>query len=137
MPLLYDAASLEGGLFIDGFINDRRDGSELLASLDSLYTASAFTRGDHFCLPHEGSAWFTDSVRQIRMQAMQMELAPKQYGLVLAAVLLKKACNPNDFRDLERDGVLNATPLTREAVRALAYVLAERILVALTAANPQ
>ncbi|MHB1701031.1 MAG: hypothetical protein ACYCSN_13055 [Acidobacteriaceae bacterium] len=137
MPLLFDAASLEGGLFIDGFIDDRRNGAELLASLDSLYTASALTRGDHFCLPQEGSAWFTDSVRQIRMQATQMERAPKQYGLVLAAIMLKKACNPEDFRDPERDQDLNPAPLTREAVRALAYVLGERILVALTAPNPK
>ncbi len=137
MPLLFDAASLEGGLFIDGFINDRRDGAELLASLNSLYTASAFNGDDHFCLPHEGSAWFTDSVRQIRMQATQMELAPKQYGLVLAAVLLKKACNSEDFRDPERDRDLNPTPLTREAIRALAYILAERILLRLTATDTQ
>lgn len=137
MPLLFDAASLEGGLFIDGFINDRRNGAELLASLDSLYTASALDGDDHFCLPHEGSAWFTDNVRQIRMQATQMELAPKQYGLVLAVVLLKKACNSEDFRDLERDRNLNPTPLTRQAVRALAYVLAERILLRLTATDPQ
>lgn len=137
MPMLFDAASLEGGLFVDGFINDRREGAELLASLDSLYTASAFNGDDHFCLPHEGSAWFTDSVRQIRMQAMQMELVPRQYGLVLAAVLLKKACNPEDFRDPKQDQDLNPTPLTREAVRALAYVLAERILLTLTTTDPQ
>ena len=135
MPLLFDAASLEGGLFIDGFIDDRRNGAQLLASIDSLYTARALTRDDYFCLPQEGSAWFTDSVRQIRMQAMQMELMPMQYGLILAAVLLKKACNRDDFRDPSRDRSLNPAPLTREAVRALAYVLGERILVALTATN--
>lgn len=135
MPLLFDAASLEGGLFIDGFIGDRRNGAELLASLEPLYTVSALTHGDHFCLPHEGSAWFTDSVRQIRMQAVQMERAPKQYGLVLGFVLLKKACNCENFSGPNPDQDLNPAPLTREAVRALAYVLAERVLVALTTAN--
>lgn len=137
MPLLFDAASLEGGLFIDGFIGDRRNGAELLASLDPLYTASALIRGDHFCLPHEGSAWFTDSVRQIRMQAVQMARVPKQYGLVLGVVLLKKACNSENFSGPNPDQDLNPAPLTREAVRALAYVLAERILLALTATDPQ
>ncbi|WP_207004743.1 phosphotransferase [Trinickia mobilis] len=133
MPLLYDAASLEGGLFIDGFIGDRRTGAALLASLVSMYSASAFYGDDHFCLPQDGSAWFVDSVRQIRMQARQMERSPRQYGLTLAAVLLKKACNPEDFRSSTEEMDVNPAPLTREAVRALAYVLGEKILMALSA----
>ena len=133
MPLLFDAASLEGGLFIDGFIGDRRSGPELLASLASLYSANAFSGDDHYCLPQDGSAWFADSVRQIRMQAKQMERAQRQYGMVLAAILLKKACNPEDFRQPPQVTGTNPPPLTREEVRALAYVLGERILLSLTA----
>lgn len=132
MPLLFDVASLEGGLFVDGFIEDRRSAKEVLGSLKPLYTATAFDRDDHHCPPEDGSAWFVDSVRQIRMQARQLEREPRQYGWTLAAVLLKKACNCEDFREVDEGQAADATPLTREAVRALAYVLAERILVALS-----
>lgn len=129
MPLLFDAASLEGGLFVDGFIGDRRSAKEVLESLEKLYTYEALGHDDPSCHPGDGSAWFVDSVRQIRMQARQMELKPRQYGWALAAVFLKKACNPEDFRtEDEINGTLPATRLTREAVRALAFVLAERIL---------
>lgn len=131
-PLLIDAASLEGGLFVDGFIKDRRPAEDVLLSLKPLYTAKAFDQDDHYCFPGDRSAWFVDSVRQIRMQARQMELKPRQYGWTLAAVLLKKACNPEDFLEYGESRAPDTTPLTREAVRALAYVLAERILVDLS-----
>ena len=36
-PLLLDAASLEGGLFVDGFVGDRRSASEVLKSIKGLY----------------------------------------------------------------------------------------------------
>jgi hypothetical protein len=130
-PLLWDAASLEGGLFVDGFINDRRTAMEVLLSVESLYTLAAFDIDDHHCLPANASAWFLDCVRQIRMQARQMERGPLQYAWILAAVLLNKACNSKDFREMGESGVPDATPLSREAVRALAYVLGERLLVEL------
>jgi hypothetical protein len=132
MPLLFDAASLEGGLFVDGFIKDRRSGADVLASLEPLYTAAAFDGDDHHCHPTDASTWFVDGVRQIRKQAQQMECQPRQYGWTLAALLLKKACNTDDFREKGESGAADATPLSREAVRALAYVLAERILVNLS-----
>lgn len=132
MPLLFDAASLEGGLFVDGFIKDLRPGEEVLDSIRPLYTAAAFDHDDHYCHPGNRSAWFLDSARQIRMQARQMERQPRQYGWTLAAVLLKKACNCEDFREVGEGRTADATPLTREAVRALAYVLAEQILMALS-----
>jgi hypothetical protein len=130
-PLLWDAASLESGLFVDGFINDRRHAMDVLASVGSLYTLKAFDRDDHHCQPTNESAWFMDSVRQIRMQARQMERQPLQYAWTLAAVLLNKACNSEDFRAQGESGAPDEIPLTREAARALAYVLAERLLVEL------
>ena len=129
-PLLTDLASLEGGLFVDGFIGDRRSGAQLLASLDCLYDVSAFLGEVSPCHPSDPSTWFYDCVRQIRMQAKQIELRPLQYAWTLAVSLARKACNEEDFRaEDERDQpVVPKVPLSREDVRALAYVLAERIM---------
>jgi hypothetical protein len=131
-PLLVDAASLEGGLFLDGFIKDRRSAADLLASLETLYDLSAFERDDHHCHPVDGSAWFIDSVRQIRMQARQMERHPYQYAWTLAYVFLRKSCNTEDFRQETEVSTFDSKPVTREMCRALAYVIAERILAALS-----
>ncbi len=126
MPILFDAASLEGGLFVDGFIGDRRTGQDLLASLEILYMPEAFDRDVAPCHPGDPSAWYFGCVRQIRMQAKQMELTPRQYALVLAAVFFKKACNPEDF---SKEAPAGSPPqLSRQEVRALAYIVAERIL---------
>ncbi len=134
-PILWDAASLEGGLLVDGFIKDRRCASDVLESLDSIYDLAAFTRDDHYCSPVDSSAWFIDCVRQIRMQARQMEcqgVGPYQYAWTLAAVLLKKACNSGKFFKENEVNTLESKPLTRETCRAVAYVLAEKILLALS-----
>lgn len=124
MPILLDPASLEGGLFVDGFIGDRRSGLDLLESIDCLYMRDAFDRDVVPCHPADPSAWYYACVRQIRMQAKQMELTSRQYALVLAAVLFKKACNDEDFSNEPSPG---PGRLTRQEVRALAYILAERI----------
>jgi hypothetical protein len=127
-PLLWDMASLEGGLFVDGFVGDRRSGPDVLKSVECLYKTPAFDfKGEVVpCHPSDGSTWFFDSVRQVRMQARQIERAPRQYALALAVALLKKACKDEDFRKEKTEG------LSREDVRALAYVLSERILVGLS-----
>jgi len=127
-PLLWDMASLEGGLFVDGFIGDHRSGPDVLKSVECLYQAAAFEGDIVPCHPSDNSTWFFDCVRQIRMQAKQIELAPRQYALALAVALLRKACNVEDFRE---DRTREAT-LSREDVRALAYVLSERILVGMS-----
>lgn len=132
-PLLFDAASLEGGLFVDGFVKDQRSASEVLDSIRSLYTATAFDHAiDHYCLPHNPSTWFIESVRQIRMQVRQIERQRHQYAWTLAAVLLKKACNDMNFQERQDLRSPGTPPLTRESVRALAYVLAEQILLELS-----
>lgn len=131
-PLLCDMASLEGGLFVDGFLGDRRTGMDLLKSVECLYEAAAFDGNVIPCHPSNGSAWFFDCVRQIRMQARQVERAPRQYALTLAVALAHKACNPHDFREDNARAPGPSSPVSREDVRALAYVLSERILVGMS-----
>ena len=131
-PLLWDMACLEGGLFVDGFVDDRRPGVAVLHSVGCLYEAAAFSDDVYPCHPSDSSAWFFDCVRQIRMQARQVELKPGQYALTLAVALARKACNVKDFRADKTKAPAVSVPLSREDVRALAYVLSERILMGLT-----
>ena len=138
-PLLFDAASLEGGLLIDGFIKeDDRPVAEILESILELYERSAFERDDLSCLPHSRSHWFFESVRQIRMQATQLERGGPsafQYAWTLAAVLIRKSCNPENFTKLA--GEDPEIGQRREEIRAMAYVVAETILRGLLATPAQ
>lgn len=133
-PLLFDMASLEAGLFVDGFIGDKRDGHQLIESLNPLYSLAALAGRIGHCHPSSPSEWYFECVRQIRMQALQLEVEPLQYAWILAAVLLKKSCNADDFdkTDPPKDG-----QLSREVVRAIAWVLGEKVLHVLTAVGPQ
>lgn len=127
MPVLFDAASLEAGLFINGFIGDRRSWSEVLDSVEQLYSLDAFNGEVQPCHPRDGSCWYFDCVRQIRLHTKSMELQPHQYAWTLACLLAKKSCNRRDFsNDVGIPGML-----FREEVRAMAMVLAERIIKAL------
>ena len=128
-PLLLDLASLEAGLFVDGFIGDRRTRPDLLTSIESLFEIDVLL--EHCsspCDPSNGSAWFFDCVRQIRMQARQIELMKGQYTLTLAVELAKKACKKN----LVSSAIHAKEGLNVDDVRAIAYVLAQRILVKLS-----
>ena len=128
-PLLLDLASLEAGLFVDGFIGDRRTRPDLLKSIESLFEIDVLL--EHCsspCDPSNGSAWFFDCVRQIRMQARQIELMEDQYALTLAVELAKKACKIN----LVSSTIHAKEGLNVDDVRAIAYVLAQRILVKLS-----
>lgn len=127
-PLLLDAASLEAGLFIDGFVGDERTGRSVLKSVLPYYTKEALTKDDHFCDPSNKSAWFIDSIRQIRMQSKQMELGDHQYAWTLAAVFLRKSLNKDNLDKIAKPG----KGLTREDVRALAYILAEKMIMNLS-----
>lgn len=128
MPLVYDAASLEGGLMIDGFIGDHRTPLSWFASIEQLYEEAAFGEDVAPCHPKDKSAWYFDCVRQIRIHARQMECRPGQYATALALALIKKACNENDFRVTNETKADPNTRTTREHLRAAAYVIAERIL---------
>lgn len=130
-PLLYDVASLEVGLFADGFVGDKRDPLQLLSSIESLYTLGALNWEFPEFNSSDKSAWFFECVRLVRMHAREVQIPNRQYALVLAAVLLKKSCNKENFN--KSDKVNKSTKgLTREQLRALAFVLAERILVPLS-----
>lgn len=128
MPLVYDAASLEGGLLVDGFIGDLRTPTSWLASIECLYDEAAFGHEVVPCHPRDKSAWYFDCVRQIRIHARQMERGAGQYAAALALALIKKACNSEDFRDSSGTNTDVGQQMTREHLRAAAYVLAERIL---------
>ena len=124
-PLLLDFASIEAGLFVGGFIDDGRDGQELLQSIESLYVSNALVEHQFKpCDPSDGSAWFFDCVRQVRMQAQQIELVKRQYAFTVAVELAKKACKEN-FNSKTK---VSERKLTEDDVRAIAYVLAEKIL---------
>jgi hypothetical protein len=131
-PLLLDLASLESGLFVDGFIREGRSSEDLLRSVECLYTGAALLNGQFdLCHPSDGSAWFFDCARQIRMHAPQIEGAPGQYALTLAVEFGKKACKDYNFAG----GPGSKGKLTGEDVRACAYVLAQKILTELTNAS--
>jgi len=125
-PLLRDLASLEGGLLVDGFAGDSRSGTEIMRSIECLYDGRDLcAERSQRCHPGDPSAWYFDCVEEIRRQARYVEMRSGQYGLALAVELAMKACNPTDFRD----SVRGASGAGQEEVRAVAYVLAERILV--------
>ena len=132
-PLLFDLASLEAGLFVDGFIGDLRTKEDLLESIDCLYEVNTLIN-HHLviCETINRSAWYFDCVRQIRMQAREIELVSKQYALTVATVLAKKSCSPHIFPTEPAE-----KGLSREVLRALAYILAERILVKLSNTNEE
>lgn len=131
-PVLRDLACLEGGLFVDGFVGDRRDPAAILASVKCLFASELLFNGRVApCHPIDGSSWFFDCVRQIRMQARQHELKPGQYALVLASELMRKACNDRNF-DADNKFSAEKPEVTMEQTRAMAYVLAEWILVGLS-----
>lgn len=132
LPLLFDAASLEAGLFVDGFVGDRRSGHEVLESVEALYTPLALQGDLLTCHPRDGSSWYFDSVHQIRLHTASMEKRAHQYAWTLACVLAKKGCKSEEFVD--KDGHKG---LSQETVRALAFVLAERIIKAICTQNKE
>jgi len=137
-PLLFDTASLEAGLFIDGFIKDKRSPKAILASLTPLFEAQAFGHDDRHCDPTDPSAWFFECARQIRMQAIQMERSKYQYAWVLAALFIKKACQDKNFakgQEVAFDVVPRNEKIGREAIRQLAYVVGEKLVSSLTASK--
>lgn len=121
-PLLYDPASLEGGLLVEGFCGDERvkddPPSALLSSIAQLYDLNVLNGNVKHCQAVEPSCWFYECVDQIRMIARHGEFEPGQYALVLATCLIRKGCNPHNFDSSN----------ARENLRAIAFVLGQRIL---------
>ena len=101
---------------MDGFAADRREPKDWIESIGSLYDSHELFEWRTPCHPKDGSSWFYDCVRQIRLQAKQLELETGQYAAALSIALIRKSCNDHNFND------------RREMLRAAAYVLGERIL---------
>ena len=128
-PLLLDLASLEAGIFVDGFVGERRCKQVLLESIESLYEVKYLVQHEKIKTNlSDESAWFFDCIRQIRMQAREIEQNEGQYALTLAVELAKKACKQNLIGQNKSNGI----QLTVDDVRSLAYILSQRILTKLS-----
>jgi hypothetical protein len=121
MPLVYDCACVEAGLLVDGFAKDRRELASWLQSIEPLYANRNLYEWQTPCHPKDPSAWFYDCVRQIRLHARQFDLGEDQYATALALAFIKKACNSHVFGD------------RRDELRAMGFLIAERILKLITA----
>lgn len=118
-PMLYDPASLEGGLLVDGFGRDPRSTKNpkaLLASISDLYTLDVLKGFAAPCHAADPSSWFYDCIAQIRAASRHAERSTGQYALVLALCLIRKGCNPQQFNR------------ARENLRAISFVIGQRIL---------
>ena len=117
-PLILDAASLEASLFVSGGPGQHEkqgDFARWRRSVEPLYK-KPLEMAPARAAPASRWSWFYDAVRQIRMHAREVEQAQGQYSVALGWALARKACKQETFRGPEAD------------VRALAYVLAERVL---------
>ncbi len=118
-PLVYDAACLEASLLVDGFACRNRaqiGASEWLRSIESLYDHVPLEDVPTHPNPKNPSCWYHACVRQIRLYAREMEHGEYQYAAALALALLIKATKDSDAQEPEA------------SARAIAYVLAERVL---------
>jgi Ternary complex associated domain 9 len=115
-PLIYDVASVEAGLLVDGFAGDMRTPRDWLKSIEPLYDSHELLAWRIPCHPKDSSSWFYDCVRQIRLQATPLQGNIGQYAAALAIALIRKSCNKQIFKD------------RRDVLRAGAYVLGEGIL---------
>lgn len=127
-PLTYDPASLEGGLLVEGFLEDlereRFKPQELLKRIEPLYRLTALrVDGTTLCRRGDPTEWFFDAVNQIRTLSWAAENEPGQYALTLALCLIRKGCNTH--RNLEAK-----LPSTS---RAIAFIFGQKILRAIPA----
>ncbi|MCP3368647.1 hypothetical protein [Bradyrhizobium cajani] len=122
-PLTYDPASLEGGLLVEGFIEDLKKGklalTELVQLIEPLYEESALKRGQTtFCRPGDPAEWFYNAVNQIRTLSWSAEQQPGQYALTLALCLVRKGCNPHVDLDANEPNMS----------RAIAFFFGQKLL---------
>lgn len=118
-PMLYDPASLEAGLVVDGFVRDKRAENapdQLLEFIRPLYTGDALTA---LTAPYHAAnpaSWLFDCAAQIRALSRHAECATGQYAMVLALCLIRKGCNPHPFGPIH------------ENLRAISFVLGQSAL---------
>ena len=118
-PMLYDPASLEGGLLVEGFGRDPRSKNnprKLLESVTSLYTLKVLNSFVVPCHAANLSSWFYDCVGQIRTLSRHAVLSDDQYALVLAVCLIRKGCNKHSFK------------LANENLLAISFIIGHQIL---------
>ncbi|MET3910192.1 hypothetical protein ABID59_004549 [Bradyrhizobium sp. S3.3.6] len=132
-PLTYDPASLEGGLLVEGFIEDLKKGklafTDLVQLIQPLYEERALKSGQTtFCRPGDPAEWFYNAVNQIRTLSWSAEEQPGQYALTLALCLIRKGCNPHVDLNASEPNIS----------RAIAFLFGQKILRAMakTAASP-
>ncbi len=116
-PLVYDAATLEASLLVDGFPQEARSIGEWLDSLRPLYNCRLEEPPKH-CPPKDLSAWFYMCAHQIRRYARAWDCSGtgRQYAAALAVALLRKALRDEN------------APEPQKSRRAAAYVVAEWLL---------
>jgi hypothetical protein len=114
-PIVYDPACLEASLVVDGCTPEYAEIDDWLESLLSLY--DPFKIDPSHPDPWDRWSWLHSCIRQIRLYAGRMERAQYQYAAALSLALLKKA---------SKDA---GAPEPENSRRAVAYLLAERILV--------
>jgi hypothetical protein len=122
--IVYDAATLEASLFVEGFASSKQLGTadalkDVQASLECIrpiYDVSFFSLMPPHPAPENPSKWFFECVRQIRKCSYRVEIQSGQYAAALARALLRKACKDRQFSEHE------------EYRRAAAFVLAESVL---------
>lgn len=122
-PLTYDPALLEGGLLVEGFIEDFEKGrfkaEELIRLIEPLYEQSALKSSKTMhCRRGDPTEWYYDAVNQIRTLSWAAENEPGQYALTLALCLIRKGCNTHDNLEAE-------APNTS---RAIAFFFGQKIL---------
>lgn len=118
-PMLYDPASLEGGLLVEGFGRDPRSENnpvKLLESILPLYKLEILNNFVTPCHATNPSSWYYDCVGQIRTLSRHAMLSDGQYALVLAVCLIRKGCNQNSFEP------------AYENLRAISFMLGQKIL---------
>jgi len=122
-PLTYDPASLEGGLLVEGFIEDLKAAKlspeSVVSMIAPLYEGRAFKVGQTtYCRPGDPTEWYYNAVNQIRTLSWSAENEPCHYALTLALCLIRKGCNPHQE--------LNAKE--PNALRAIAFFFGQKIL---------
>lgn len=122
-PLTYDPASLEGGLLVEGFIEDlkkkRFTPKQLLNMISPLYEERALRTGHStFCRPGDPTEWYFNAVNQIRTLSWPAERVPGQYALTLALCLIRKGCNSHPELNKREPNIL----------RAIAFFFGQKIL---------
>jgi hypothetical protein len=129
-PLTYDPASLEGGLLVEGFIEDfkkkRLTPRKLLSMISPLYEERSLKMGQPtYCRPGNPTEWFFNAVNQVRALSWSAEREPGQYALTLALCLIRKGCNSHPELNEKEPNTL----------RAIAFFFGQKILRAMSPAT--